>query len=49
MKKEKRSLLRNKGVQSLLAGEMSAQEVYDYIVEAAHSEFGAENCVSGKI
>ena len=36
-------------VQSLLAGEMSAQEVYDYIVEAAHSEFGAENCVSGKI
>jgi len=35
--------------QLLLAGETSAQEVYDHICEAAHAAFGAENCVSGKI
>ena len=35
--------------QLLLAGEATAQEVYDHIVEAAHDAFGAENCVSGKI
>ena len=35
--------------QLLLAGEATAQEVYDHIVEAAHAAFGAENCVSGKI
>ena len=35
--------------QLLLAGEATAQEVYDYICEAAYDFFGAENCVSGKI
>ena len=35
--------------QALLAGEISAQEAYDHIVEAAQDAFGAENCVSGKI
>ena len=35
--------------QSLLAGEITAQEAYDHIVEAAQEAFGAENCVSGKI
>ena len=35
--------------QALLAGEITAQEAYDHIVEAAHDAFGAENCVSGKI
>ena len=35
--------------QALLAGEISAQDMYDHIVEAAHDAFGAENCVSGKI
>ena len=35
--------------QLLLAGEATAQEVYEYIVEAAHATFGAENCVSGKL
>ncbi len=35
--------------QLLLAGEASAQEVYDHICEAAYSYFGEENCVSGKI
>ena len=35
--------------QLLLAGEATAQEVYDYICEAAYYAFGAENCVSGKI
>ncbi|MBR2047642.1 MAG: extracellular solute-binding protein [Oscillospiraceae bacterium] len=35
--------------QLLLAGEATAQEVYEYICEAAYDAFGAENCVSGKI
>jgi len=35
--------------QLLLAGEATAQEVYDYICEAAFAYFGEENCVSGKI
>jgi multiple sugar transport system substrate-binding protein len=35
--------------QALLAGEITAQEAYDYIVEAAQEIFGAENCVSGKL
>ena len=35
--------------QALLAGEITAQEAYDHIVEAAQEAFGAENCVSGKI
>ena len=35
--------------QLLLAGEATAQEVYDHIVEAAHAAFGAENCVSGPL
>ena len=35
--------------QLLLAGETTAQDVYDYICEAAYSFFGEENCVSGKI
>lgn len=35
--------------QLLLAGEATAQEVYDHICEAAFDAFGEENCVSGKI
>lgn len=35
--------------QSLLAGEASAQEVYDAICSAAKKEFGEENCASGWI
>ena len=35
--------------QLLLAGETTAQEVYDHICEAAYTAFGQENCVSGKI
>ena len=35
--------------QLLLAGEATAQEVYDHICEAAYASFGEENCVSGKI
>lgn len=35
--------------QALLAGEVTAQEAYDYIVEAAYAAFGEENCVSGKL
>ncbi len=35
--------------QALLAGEITAQEAYDHIVEAAHDAFGAENCAEGKI
>ena len=35
--------------QLLLAGEATAQEVYDYICEAAYEFFGADNCVSGVI
>lgn len=35
--------------QLLLAGEATAQEVYDHICEAAEACFGAENCVSGRI
>ena len=35
--------------QLLLAGEATAQEVYDHICEAAYYAFGEENCVSGKI
>ena len=35
--------------QLLLAGEATAQEVYDHICEAAYAMFGAENCVSGMI
>ena len=35
--------------QLLLAGEATAQEVYDYICEAAYEFFGEENCVSGVI
>ncbi len=35
--------------QLLLAGEATAQEVYDHICEAAYAAFGEENCVSGKI
>ena len=35
--------------QLLLAGETTAQEVYDHICEAAYAAFGQENCVSGKI
>ena len=35
--------------QLLLAGEATAQEVYDHICEAAYAYFGADNCVSGKI
>lgn len=35
--------------QLLLAGEASAQEVYDHICEAAYAAFGEENCVSGKL
>ena len=35
--------------QLLLAGETTAQEVYDHICEAAYASFGAENCVSGKL
>lgn len=33
--------------QALLAGEATAQEVYDHICEAAYDAFGEENCVSG--
>lgn len=36
-------------LQSLLAGESTAQEMYDAICEAAYNEFGEENCVSGPI
>ena len=35
--------------QALLAGEATAQEVYDHICEAAYYAFGEDNCVSGKI
>ena len=35
--------------QLLLAGEATAQEVYDAVCEAAFDTFGEENCVSGKI
>lgn len=35
--------------QLLLAGEATAQEVYDHICEAAYAAFGEENCVSGMI
>ena len=35
--------------QLLLAGEATAQEVYDHICEAAYAAFGEENCVSGQI
>ena len=35
--------------QLLLAGEATAQEVYDAVCEAAIDAFGEENCVSGKI
>ena len=35
--------------QALLAGEITAQDAYDHIVEAAQAAFGADNCVSGKI
>ena len=35
--------------QLLLAGEATAQEVYDYICEAAFAYFGEDNCVSGKL
>ena len=35
--------------QLLLAGEATAQEVYDYICEAAYAFFGEDNCVSGVI
>lgn len=35
--------------QLLLAGEATAQQVYDHICEAAYDAFGEENCVSGKI
>lgn len=35
--------------QLLLAGETTAQDAYDYIVEAAQDAFGAENCVTGTI
>ena len=35
--------------QLLLAGETTAQEVYDYICEAAYAFFGEDNCVSGVI
>lgn len=35
--------------QKLLAGEITAQDAYDHIVEAAQAAFGADNCVSGKI
>ena len=35
--------------QLLLAGETTAQEVYDYICEAAFAYFGEDNCVSGKL
>ena len=35
--------------QLLLAGETTAQEVYDYICEAAYAFFGEENCVAGKL
>jgi multiple sugar transport system substrate-binding protein len=35
--------------QLLLAGEATAQEVYDYICEAAYAFFGEENCVAGKL
>ena len=35
--------------QLLLAGEATAQEVYDHICEAAYAYFGEENCVSGQI
>ena len=35
--------------QLLLAGEATAQEVYDHICEAAYYAFGEDNCVSGKI
>ena len=36
-------------LQSLLAGECTAQEMYDAICKAAYSEFGEENCVSGSV
>ena len=35
--------------QLLLAGEATAQEVYDHICEAAYDAFGEENCVLGQI
>ena len=35
--------------QALLAGEITAQDAYDHIVEAAHDAFGADKCVSGKL
>lgn len=35
--------------QLLLAGEATAQEVYDHICEAAYDAFGEENCVHGQI
>ena len=35
--------------QLLLAGEATAQEVYDHICEAAYYAFGEDNCVHGQI
>ena len=35
--------------QALLAGEITAQDAYDHIVEAAQAAFGADNCVSAQI
>lgn len=35
--------------QSLLAGEATAQDVFDAITKRAHEVFGAENCVKGAI
>lgn len=35
--------------QLLLAGEATAQEVYDYICEAAYYAFGEDNCVHGAV
>ena len=35
--------------QLLLAGEATAQEVYDHICEAAYAAFGEENCASGML
>ncbi len=36
-------------LQALLAGEVTAQAMYDEICKAAYKEFGQENCVSGAI
>lgn len=36
-------------LQALLAGEVTAQQMYDEICKAAYKEFGEENCVSGAI